>query len=42
MFKKLKTVSLVENLVTQLENAISSGNFEPGEKLPLTGELKSD
>lgn len=40
MFKKQKAVSLVENLVIQLENAILSGNFDPGQKLPPTSELE--
>ena len=42
MFKKQKTISLVENLVIQLENAILSGKFEPGEKLPSTSELETE
>jgi DNA-binding FadR family transcriptional regulator len=39
MLKKQKPVSLVENLVEQLENAIVSAHFGPGEKLPPTSEL---
>lgn len=42
MFKKQKAVSLVENLVVQLEDAILSGVFEPGEKLPPTTELEAE
>lgn len=41
VFKKQKAVSLVENLVVQLENAILSGKFQPGEKLPSTSELEA-
>jgi len=42
MFKKQKAVSLVENLVVQLEDAILSGFFEAGEKLPPTAELEAE
>ncbi|MFZ0612622.1 MAG: FCD domain-containing protein [Desulfobacterales bacterium] len=39
LLKKQKRLSLVENLVAELENAILSGGFKPGEKLPPSGEL---
>jgi len=40
MLKKQRAVSLVENLVVQLEDAILAGHFVPGEKLPPTSELE--
>jgi DNA-binding FadR family transcriptional regulator len=41
VFSKQKSVGLVENLVNQLEDAILSGSFEPGEKLPSSSELET-
>lgn len=41
VFKKQKSIGLVENLVNQLENAILSRSFEPGEKLPSSSELEA-
>jgi GntR family transcriptional regulator, transcriptional repressor for pyruvate dehydrogenase complex len=41
VFKRQKPFSLVENLVKQMEDAILSGNFNPGENLPPTCELQT-
>jgi DNA-binding FadR family transcriptional regulator len=40
VFKKQKTVSLVDSLVRQLEDTILSGKFKPGEKLPSSSKLE--
>lgn len=41
VFKKKKAVHLVDNLVEQLEDAVLTGRFEPGEKLPPSSELEA-
>jgi DNA-binding FadR family transcriptional regulator len=41
VYKKQKSIGLVENLVNQLEDAILSGSFKPGEKLPSSSELEA-
>ena len=41
LFKKQKPLSLVDGLVRQLEDAILSGKFKPGEKLPPSSELET-
>jgi GntR family transcriptional regulator, transcriptional repressor for pyruvate dehydrogenase complex len=41
IFEKQKHVSLVENIVRQLEDAILSGDLRTGENLPPTGELET-
>lgn len=40
-FTRQKPVSLVENLVKQLEDAILSGTYQPGEKLPPSSKLEA-
>jgi DNA-binding FadR family transcriptional regulator len=39
-FTKAKQSGLVENLVEQIQDAIISGNYQPGEKLPSSNELQ--
>lgn len=38
-FNPVKTLRISENITTQLKNAILSGGFKPGEKLPSEREL---
>lgn len=40
VFKRQKAVNLVDSLVDQLEKAICSGKFKPGEKLPSSSKLE--
>lgn len=38
--KKAKNISLVENVTSQIEDAILDGEYGPGDKLPSTRELQ--
>jgi GntR family transcriptional repressor for pyruvate dehydrogenase complex len=38
-FNSVKTFRVSENITAQLKNAILSGDFKPGEKLPSEREL---
>jgi DNA-binding FadR family transcriptional regulator len=38
--QKVKSLSLVDNVVSQIEKAIISGEYKPGEKLPPTRQLQ--
>ena len=40
VFKRQKAINLVDGLVHQLEDAILSGKFEPGEKLTPTAKME--
>lgn len=41
MLKKVKSPSLVENVVNQVEGAVLAGGLKPGDKLPPTREMQT-